>query len=59
MTKQEAAEASCDEIQRMSIEVGIPQHLADLGIHEKDIDALADQAVLDVLYSGQPERGHP
>lgn len=54
MTKQEAAEASCDEIQRMSVEVGIPQHLADLGIHEKDIDALADQAVLDVCTPGNP-----
>jgi lactaldehyde reductase len=34
--------------------VGIPQHLADLGIFEKDIPALADQAIADVCTPGNP-----
>lgn len=54
MTKEEAAEAACNEIQRMSVEVGIPQHLSDLGIYEKDIPALADQAIQDVCTPGNP-----
>ena len=45
MTKEEAAEAACNEIRDMSIRVGIPQHLSELGITENDIDALADQAI--------------
>lgn len=54
MTKEEAAEAACNEIQRMSVEVGIPQHLSELGIYEKDIPALADQAIEDVCTPGNP-----
>lgn len=54
MTREEAAEAACNEIQRMSVEVGIPQHLSDLGIYEKDIPALADQAIQDVCTPGNP-----
>ena len=34
--------------------VGIPQHLSDLGITEKDIPALAEQALADVCTPGNP-----
>ena len=54
MTKEEAAEAACNEIRDMSIRVGIPQHLSELGITENDIDALADQAIADVCTPGNP-----
>ena len=54
MTKKEAAEAACNEIEALSRKVGIPQHLSDLGIYEKDIDALADQAFADVCTPGNP-----
>lgn len=54
MTKEEAAEAACNEIEALSRKVGIPQHLSDLGIYEKDIDALADQAFADVCTPGNP-----
>jgi lactaldehyde reductase len=53
-TKEEAAEAACNEIRDMSIRVGIPQHLSELGITENDIDALADQAIADVCTPGNP-----
>lgn len=54
MSKEEAAEAACNEIEALSRRVGIPQHLSDLGIYEKDIDALAEQAIADVCTPGNP-----
>ena len=54
MTKEEAADAACTEIENLSRRVGIPAHLSELGITEKDIDALADQAIVDVCTPGNP-----
>lgn len=54
MTQQEAADAACTEIDNLSRLVGIPTHLSELGITEKDIDALADQAIVDVCTPGNP-----
>ena len=54
MTQQEAADAARAEIDNLSRLVGIPTHLSELGITEKDIDALADQAIVDVCTPGNP-----
>lgn len=54
MTQQEAADAACAEIDNLSRLVGIPTNLSELGITEKDIDALADQAIVDVCTPGNP-----
>ena len=54
MTQQEAADAACTEIDNLSRLVGIPTHLSELGITEKDIDALTDQAIVDVCTPGNP-----
>lgn len=54
MTQQEAADAACAEIDNLSRLVGIPTHLSELGITEKNIDALADQAIVDVCTPGNP-----
>lgn len=54
MTQEEAADAACTEIENLSKLVGIPAHLSELGITEKDIDALADQAIEDVCTHGNP-----
>lgn len=54
MTQQEAADAACAEIDNLSRLVGIPTHLSELGITEKDIEALADQAIVDVCTPGNP-----
>ena len=54
MTQQEAADAACTEIDNLSRLVGIPTHLSELGITAKDIDALADQAIVDVCTPGNP-----
>ena len=54
MTQEEAADAACTERENLSKLVGIPAHLSELGITEKDIDALADQAIEDVCTPGNP-----
>ena len=54
MTKEEAADAACKAVRDLAIEVGIPQHLTDIGIKEEDIPALAEQAITDVCTPGNP-----
>lgn len=54
MSKEEASQAACDAVKKLAIEVGIPQHLSELGITEKDIPALAEQALADVCTPGNP-----
>ena len=54
MNAQEAAQAAVEAVRALAIRVGIPQHLADLGIYEKDIPALAAQAIADVCTPGNP-----
>ncbi|MGN0230208.1 MAG: lactaldehyde reductase [Muribaculaceae bacterium] len=56
MTKAEAAQAACDAVRTLAIEVGIPQHLSEIGIKEEDIEALADQAIADVCTPGNPRQ---
>jgi lactaldehyde reductase len=54
MTPQQAAQAAVDAVKALSVRVGIPQHLSDLGITAADIPALADQALADVCTPGNP-----
>lgn len=54
MSAQEASQAAVDAVLALSVKVGIPQHLSELGITEKDIPALADQALADVCTPGNP-----
>lgn len=54
MAKEEAAEAACKAVRDLAIEVGIPQHLTEIGIKEEDIPALAEQAITDVCTPGNP-----
>lgn len=56
MTQIEAAQAACDAVRALAVEVGISQHLSEIGIYEKDIDALADQAIADVCTPGNPRK---
>ncbi len=54
MTSEEAAQAAVDAVRELSIRVGIPQHLSEIGITEADIPALAAQAITDVCTPGNP-----
>ncbi|MDE6079445.1 MAG: lactaldehyde reductase [Duncaniella sp.] len=54
MTDEQAAQAAVDAVRALAIKVGIPQHLSEIGISEKDIPALAEQALADVCTPGNP-----
>lgn len=54
MSKEEAAQAAVDAVKNLSIRVGIPQHLSELGIKESDLDKLATSASADVCTPGNP-----
>lgn len=54
MTPEEAAQAAVDAVRTLSVRVGIPQHLSEIGITEADIPALAAQAITDVCTPGNP-----
>ena len=52
MSQEEAARAAVDAVRALSVRVGIPQHLSELGIKESDLDKLATAAIADGDYSG-------
>lgn len=54
MTKEEAAAAACDAVRQLSIRVGIPQHLTEIGIKEEYLPKLAKSAFADVCTPGNP-----
>ena len=54
MNMEEAAQAAVDAVKALSIKVGIPQHLTELGIKESDLDKLATSAFADVCTPGNP-----
>ena len=54
MTRDEAAKADVAAVRQLSIRVGIPQHLAELGIKETDLPRLAKAAYADVCTPGNP-----
>lgn len=54
MTPDEAAQAAVDAVLELAVRVGIPQHLAELGIKEEDLPRLAEAAMADVCTPGNP-----
>lgn len=54
MSREEAARAAVDAVKALSIKVGIPQHLSELGIKEEDLERLAASAYADVCTPGNP-----
>ncbi len=54
MSREEAATAAVEAVKALSVKVGIPQHLAELGIKEGDLDKLATAAYADVCTPGNP-----
>jgi len=54
MTKEAAAIAAVEAVKALSVKVGIPQHLSELGIQEEDLPKLAASAIQDVCTPGNP-----
>ena len=54
MSREEAAKAAVEAVKALSVKVGIPQHLSELGIKEEDLPRLAASAIADVCTPGSP-----
>lgn len=54
MTQEEYRKAAIDAVRQLSIDVGIPQTLREIGVKAEDLDALADAAMADVCTGGNP-----
>lgn len=52
MSREEAAKAAVEAVKALSVKVGIPQHLSELGIKEEDLPRLAASAIADVCTPG-------
>lgn len=54
MSLQEARNAAVAAVRQLSLDVGIPAHLREVGVKEEDIAALAKSAFEDVCTGGNP-----
>lgn len=54
MSLQEARNAAVAAVRQLSLDVGIPAHLREVGVKEADIPALAKSAFEDVCTGGNP-----
>lgn len=54
MSEAEYRKAAVEAVKQLSIDVGIPQTLKEIGVKEEDLDALADAAMADVCTGGNP-----
>ncbi|HJB22600.1 MAG TPA: lactaldehyde reductase [Candidatus Jeotgalibaca pullicola] len=54
MTLEEAREAAINSVRQLSLDVGIPRSLTEVGFKEEDIDQIAADAFADVCTGGNP-----
>lgn len=54
MSEEEYRKAAIDAVKQLSMDVGIPQTLKEIGVKEEDLDALVDAAMADVCTGGNP-----
>ena len=55
MTDEEAAKAAVDAVKQLSLDLGIPQTLREIGIPEEALEQLANDAFNDVCTGGNPQ----
>ena len=55
MTDEEAAQAAVDAVKELSLDLGIPQTLREIGIPEEALPQLANDAFNDVCTGGNPQ----
>jgi lactaldehyde reductase len=51
---EQAREAAIDAVARLGRDVGIPEHLREIGVRKEDIGALAEAAFADICMGGNP-----
>jgi lactaldehyde reductase len=54
MSIDEGVKAAIDAVRSLSLSIGIPQHLCEIGVKKEDIPALAVAAFNDVCTGGNP-----
>ncbi len=54
MTEEEGVKAAVDAVRRLSLSIGIPQKLHEIGVREEDLHILAIDAFNDVCTGGNP-----
>ena len=54
MSQEEYRKAAIDAVKQLSVDVKIPQTLAEIGVKEEDLEALTDAAMADVCTGGNP-----
>lgn len=59
MTDDEAVKAAIDAIRDLSVSIGIPQKLSEIGVKEEDLQALSVAAFNDVCTGGNPRPTSP
>ncbi|MCM1055056.1 MAG: lactaldehyde reductase [Bacteroides sp.] len=59
MTDDEAVKAAIDAVRELSISIGIPQKLSEIGVKEEDLQALSVAAFNDVCTGGNPRPTSP
>ncbi len=55
MSIDDARKAAIDAVRQLSIDVGIPKTLSEVGVKEKDIPFLAESAMADACTPGNPK----
>ena len=58
LSVMDAAERAISAIARLSADIGIPQHLRDLGVKEEDFPYMADMALKDGNAFSNPRKGN-
>lgn len=54
MTQEEGVRAAIEAVEKLSLSIGIPQHLHEIGVREEDLHQLAVDAFNDVCTGGNP-----
>lgn len=54
MTQEEGVRAAIEAVEKLSLSIGIPQHLHEIGVREEDLHQLAIDAFNDVCTGGNP-----
>lgn len=54
MSQEEGVRAAIEAVEKLSLSIGIPQHLHEIGVREEDLHQLAVDAFNDVCTGGNP-----
>lgn len=55
MSTEEARNAAIEAVRKLSVDVGIPQTLREIGAKEEDLQKLAEMSMVDACTPGNPK----